>query len=106
MRRDLFKGVAIGTFIFISLLGVAFLGFNPAFELVLLFSLPIIYIVGPLFNLLASESLDGPPGGVAIVLISAWVEFCVISAFFSAVFSRLRSNPSFKRDCAKSRAAP
>ena len=101
MRRTLFKGLAIGTSIFISLLGIAFLGFSPAFELALLFSLPVIYIVGPLFDLLASESLDGPPGGVAIVLISAWVELCLISAFFSAAFYQWRSNPSFKRDALK-----
>lgn len=101
MRRALFKGSVVGTFIFISLLGVAFLGFSPAFEFLLIFSLPIIYIVVPLFTLLASESLEGPPGGVAIFLVSAWVEFCVVSAFFCAVFSQWRSNQSFKRDALK-----
>jgi len=101
MRRTLLIGLAIGTSIVISLLGVAFLGFSPAIELALFFSLPVIYIVGPLFDLLASESLDGPPGGVAIVLVSAWVELCVVSALFSALFYRWRSNQSFRRDAPK-----
>ena len=98
MWRAMFKGVAIGTLLFISLLGAGLLGFSPAFELALLFAFPLIYVVGPLFGLLASASLDGPAGGVAVVVVSAWAEFCVLAAFVGAALTRLLSNSSFKRD--------
>lgn len=92
MRRAMFKGVAIGTLLFISLLGAGLLGFSPAFELALLFAFPRIYVVGPVFGLLASGSLDGPPGGVAVA------EFCILAAFVGAALKRSLSNPSFQRD--------
>lgn len=98
MRRALLLGLVIGTFVFFSLLGAAFLGFSPALELAFFFSFPAIHIVGPLFSLFAAEQLDGPPGGVTILLFSAWAELSLVVALLCVAFTKLRSNPSFKRD--------
>ena len=104
MAKIWVKGVIAGTLIFLTLLGVGLLGFRPAFELALLFSTPSIYLVGPVFSLLAFESLDGPPGGVALILVSAWLELTVIVSFVTTLLFRRRlSNPSFERDAAKAR---
>lgn len=103
MVRALVKGVIIGTLIFVFLLGLALLGFRPAFELAIWLSIPIIYAVGPAFNLLSFESLEGPPGSVAIIFISSWLELVVIVTFVTTILFRLRlSNPAFKR-CALKR---
>ena len=98
MRRAFFKGLSIGTVAFLSLLGIGLSVFSPAFEFALAFSFPTVHIVGPLFGLLAFEGLDGPPGGVAVLLISAWLEFSVIAASVSVALARWRPNSSFNRD--------
>lgn len=95
MVRALVKGVIIGTLIFFFLLGVGLLGFRPAFELAIWLSIPIIYVVGPAFSFLTFDSLEGPPGGVALIFISSWLELIVIVT----ILFRLRpSNLAFKRD--------
>ena len=101
MGKVIFKGVVIGTVAFLALLGVGLLAFEPVFEFVLLFSFPVIHLVGPLFGLLTAESLDGPSGGVLILLISAWLEFNVIAVFVIVALTKWRSNPAFKRDALK-----
>ena len=98
MVRALVKGVIIGTLIFFFLIGVGLLGFRPAFELAIWLSVPFIYVVGPAFNLLPFKSIEGSPGGVAIIFISSWLELIVILT----ILFRLRlSNLAFKRDALK-----
>ena len=91
MRSPFFKGLTIGTAAFVALIGLGLSVFSPAFELALLFSFPTVLVVGPLFGLLAFDGLDGAPGGVAVLLVSAWVQFCVLAALVSAVQARWRS---------------
>lgn len=98
MVRALVKGVIIGTLIFLSLVGLGLLGFRPAFELAIWLSIPIIYVVGPAFNLLSFESLEG----LAIIFVSSWLALIVIVTFLTTIIFRLRlSNPVFKRDALK-----
>lgn len=104
MVRALVKGAIVGTLIFLFLLSLGLCGFRPAFELAIWLSIPIIYAVGPAFNLLSFESLEGPPGGVVLVFISSWLELIVIVTFVTTILFRLRlSNPAFMRDALKRR---
>ena len=98
MRSPFLKGLIIGAAIFLALLGIGLSVFSPAFEFALAFSFPTVHIVGPLFGLLAFEGLDGPPGGVAVLLISAWLEFSVIAALLSVALARWRPHSLFSRD--------
>ncbi len=94
MGKAFVIGGVSGTLIFLSLVGIGLLGVRVAFDLALVFSYPLIYVVGPI---LGPITPSGPPGGVAIVLLSAWLELTAI-AILVAVFARWwLSNPALKR---------
>jgi hypothetical protein len=90
MLRTSLRAVIIGTLIFLSLLGLGLAGLRPAFELAIVFSVPSIYAVGPLMNFFPYDWFEGPPGGVAAIMISSWLELMAISVFIGVIWNRIK----------------
>ena len=87
MRRALILGLAAGTLGFVLLVGVGLLGLSAAFDLALAFSYPFIYVVGPVLGAMAPS---GPPGGVMLLPLSAWLELAAIAALGAVIVQRWR----------------
>ncbi len=97
MARTSINAVITGTLIFLTLLGLGLIGLRPAFELTIFFSVPSIYAIGPLMNLLPYGWFEGPPGGVAAIMISSWFELMLISIVIGIILHRVRMNRSAQK---------
>lgn len=92
MRKALLAGTIIGTLALVGLVGLGLLGVAPAFDLALSFAYPSIYAIGPALSAITPESLDGPPGAVLIILVSAWLELVAITSVAAGIFFWWRSS--------------
>ena len=78
MSNIFIRSIALGAGWLLLLVVLSYFGISAALELAIYSSIPTIYAVGPLSNLLPYSWIEGPSGGVLVIIVSSWLTWVLL----------------------------